>query len=270
MTARITKCWGWGLLALAAALLAAAVGARADIIKSSTMGALGGGGGTLIVQDGDAILLGALLIGTGGTYDTVIVEGGLLSVSGTLELATGGLLDVNGGTLRAGTFDRQDGTFDFTGGLLQTYRVRGDLISDGGTLRTWTSLGIDTRIEGDLDVRDGAISLVLVNTYPQGFRQWRWNKVLVAGDVALAGTLDVSMVVTTPSMIFEGLVFDLMDWGGALTGTFDDVKLPDLPRGLAWNTDDLYTTGELRIVPEPAAIPLIAAGAAFLLARRRR
>jgi len=255
--------------AVLALMLLPALSARANIIEFSPMDALGGGARTLTVQDGDAIMLADLLIGPSGAYDIVNVEGGLLSISGTLELASAGQLNVTGGTLRAVELDMTGGVLDFSGGTLQTMGVDGDLISDGGTLQTWSSLGIDTVIQGDLEMRDGAINLALVNTYPQGFRQWRWNKVVAAGDIACGGTLDVSMVLKTQAMMAEGLVFDMLDWSGQLTGRFDQVVLPQLPAGLGWNTDNLYTTGEILVIPEPAAIALIALGGAVLLTRRR-
>lgn len=60
----------------------------------------------------------------------------------------------------------------------------------------------------------------------------------------------------------SGNVFDLFDWDGGLSGHFARLELPTLAAGLAWQTDKLYTTGELRIsaVPEPATNTLIAWG----------
>ncbi|MHC4716188.1 MAG: PEP-CTERM sorting domain-containing protein, partial [Planctomycetota bacterium] len=152
--------------------------------------------------------------------------------------------------------------------VFQTVSFGGNLSVDGGTLQTWSSLGINTYIQGNLAVDGGSISLALVNTYPQGFPQWRWNKLVVQGDMVCDGTLDVSMVLVTPSMMVEGLVFDVLDWGGTIEGQFDQVNLPDLPPGLGWDTNDLYTTGELRVIPEPAALVLLTAGGALLLTRQ--
>ncbi len=33
-------------------------------------------------------------------------------------------------------------------------------------------------------------------------------------------------------------------------GTFEQVILPELPPGLRWNTEDLYTVGTITVVPE--------------------
>jgi hypothetical protein len=68
----------------------------------------------------------------------------------------------------------------------------------------------------------------------------------------------------------SGNVFDLFDWDGGLSGHFAQLDLPTLAAGLAWQTDKLYTTGELRIsaVPEPASNALIAASLLLITALR--
>jgi len=50
--------------------------------------------------------------------------------------------------------------------------------------------------------------------------------------------------------LVEGAVLLLMDVGDGLTGTFNDVFLPQLPNGLAWDISDLYTQGVVSIVPD--------------------
>ncbi len=75
-----------------------------------------------------------------------------------------------------------------------------------------------------------------------------YDHVQVAGQLALGGTLNVSLI-DTKDGVFEpqaGQSFDILDWG-SLAGTFDAIHLPIL-EGLEWNTSQLYTTGVLSVV----------------------
>ncbi len=89
-------------------------------------------------------------------------------------------------------------------------------------------------------------------------------------DVELAGTLrlDFWLSQLTPEL---GLTFDLFDWDGAnVIGSFDSVATNiDLESGLWWDTSQLYTTGEVTLVPEPATMSLLALGGVTLLWRKR-
>ena len=42
--------------------------------------------------------------------------------------------------------------------------------------------------------------------------------------------------------------FDILDWGGSLSGVFESIQLPTLGGTLVWDTSQLYTTGVLSVV----------------------
>jgi len=59
---------------------------------------------------------------------------------------------------------------------------------------------------------------------------------------------------------------------GATTGSFSQINLPALSNGLRWDTSNLYTTGTIRVVPEPSMLALLGVGViglAVFAARRR-
>ena len=60
-----------------------------------------------------------------------------------------------------------------------------------------------------------------------------------------------------------GTTFDLFDWEGvALSGEFDDVVTA---AGAVWDTDNLYATGQITLIPEPATLTLLVIAAVVLL-----
>jgi hypothetical protein len=92
-----------------------------------------------------------------------------------------------------------------------------------------------------------------------------YDRLDVAGGLALGGRLDVALIYG-----FEpraGQAFDLLEWG-SISGEFNAVDLPALGEGLAWDASGLYSTGALRVVPEPATLVLLALGACLAATRR--
>jgi hypothetical protein len=60
-------------------------------------------------------------------------------------------------------------------------------------------------------------------------------------------------------------------FGGApvFSGIFTTMALPTLSDGLSWSTANLYTEGELQVVPEPGAWAMLAGGFGLLALRQR-
>jgi T5SS/PEP-CTERM-associated repeat protein len=73
-----------------------------------------------------------------------------------------------------------------------------------------------------------------------------YDQLLVAGNIALDGTLQVSLV-SAFSPAF-GDSFKILDWSGTLTGQFASVQLPTLSGPLSWDLKQLYTTGVLSVI----------------------
>jgi len=68
----------------------------------------------------------------------------------------------------------------------------------------------------------------------------QYDKVNVAGQLSLGGTLNVSLINGfKPS---AGSSFDIMDWG-SLTGTFSTLQLPTLSGRIVWDSSHLYEAG---------------------------
>ncbi|MBN2578839.1 MAG: hypothetical protein JXB10_07600 [Pirellulales bacterium] len=92
---------------------------------------------------------------------------------------------------------------------------------------------------------------------------------MVAGAVTLDGTLNVTSLGGSFSMDQS---FDILDWD-SLSGAFAAVNLPTLPSPMSWDTSELYTTGTITVVPEPATATLLVLallGLAAILIRRHR
>jgi hypothetical protein len=96
--------------------------------------------------------------------------------------------------------------------------------------------------------------------------------------VVLDGVLSIIDTTGTSLTWGVGSTWLLIDWaavsaGTHNSGTFDDIFLPTLNSGLAWDTSKLYTDGTISVagvVPEPGRALLFMAGMVSLLWRRRR
>jgi hypothetical protein len=72
-----------------------------------------------------------------------------------------------------------------------------------------------------------------------------YDQINVAGNLSVGGVLTVSLINGfTP---VAGATFDLLNWG-TLEGVFSSLQLPSLGSSLAWDTSDLYSSGELSVV----------------------
>jgi hypothetical protein len=87
----------------------------------------------------------------------------------------------------------------------------------------------------------------------------QYDQISVTGDLALAG--DLNVVLLNGFQPQPGQTFQLFD--GQLSGTFNQIALPELSGGEQWNTNNLYATGTISVVPEPGTFALFAAAVAI-------
>ena len=154
----------------------------------------------------------SLLVGQLGPGLLSVENGGRISASGGIEIESLGQL-TGDGSIQAQVFNNGSVT---PGGASGAMFIDGDYTQSGS---------------GSLQVNiESAMS---------------FSQLDVSGEVTLAGVLTISLV--------EGYVpsgqqsFDILDWDGALTGTFDSIELPTLGGLLTWDDSQLYTAGILSV-----------------------
>ena len=89
----------------------------------------------------------------------------------------------------------------------------------------------------------------------------------VTGDMHLAGTMEVAL--RAGYLPEFGDSFGLLSFG-SLSGEFDQIIVPDLPGGLFWDTTELYETGTVTVIPEPATLAMLGIGSLAVSLRRRK
>ena len=99
-----------------------------------------------------------------------------------------------------------------------------------------------------------------------GTEPGEYDSLLVSGSLEVGGELEVALLddfIPTIDDAFQ--IFEVTD----LLGTFSSVLLPDLSGNLSWDHSDLYSSGTLSVIPEPATLTLLAVGTLLTRGRRR-
>ncbi|MCK5852270.1 autotransporter outer membrane beta-barrel domain-containing protein, partial [bacterium] len=113
-----------------------------------------------------------------------------------------------------------------------------------GQINPGSSVGILT-IDGNFEQQTGGV----INIELAGTSLSEHDLLVVTGTATIAGTLIVTAIDGhTPT---NGLTYQIFEWVGGTSGSFDDIQLPALTVGLEWSTNLLYSDGELHVIPEP-------------------
>lgn len=104
----------------------------------------------------------------------------------------------------------------------------------------------------------------------------QYDHISVSGELVFDGILEIRLY--GGFMPIDGDAFDLFDWGSA-SGAFDEILLPVLKPGLAWDLSNLYIDGTVDVVdppidgpavPAPPAVALLAIGIIAIAVLQRR
>jgi len=218
-------------------------------------GTLSNGG---ISKDGAGLLV---LKGANTYTGTTTIAAGTLKLAPTSAMATS-LFDIAAGA----TLDVREFLGGYTlppgAGLKGGGTVLGGLVASG-TVAPGSSAGILT--VDDVTFAVGSALEVEIGGTARGTQ---YDVLAASGTVTLEGGSNLSVALIGAYVPGLGDEFDIMDFA-ALSGQFTTVSLPALAGGLAWNTDALYTSGVIGVVPEPATAAMLLAGLAFAALRRR-
>ena len=131
-------------------------------------------------------------------------------------------------------------TGTLTGAADTDLTVTNTLTLTTGTLATDAVITAATHSQGS----SGTLSLALDSTTAGSY-----GRMNVTGTLTLAGTLTITESITEAA----GQTFDILNWG-LLSGEFDDIQLPNLSVGLAWDLSNLYVNGQIQIIAAPAGL----------------
>jgi fibronectin-binding autotransporter adhesin len=222
---------------------------------------------------GTTIAAGSLQIGDGGVSGSIsgnitnnsalvfdrsgsLTYGHAISGTGTLTKRGPGTLTLTGANTFSGGTTVTAGTLELGSSGANLPDV-GAVQVNGGTL----ALGASVEIIGSLALgSQGALAFDLSSAAS-------YERLSAVNGITLSGGT-LRLALSNGYVPSVGATFDLLDWGGPLTGSFTSL---DLPAGITWNTSNLYTNGTLSVVaiPEPAALSLLLPGVILLTNIRR-
>lgn len=217
--------------------------------------------GTIAATDTDALevnLLGTTGMtndgtmraeGTGGLYfvDNALTNAGAVEVLSGSELKvkylgngdyvqTGGTTWLDDGAMLKANVHIQDGMLSGSG------TIEGDGNVSGGTVAPGLSAGQLTVVGSYIQSGDALLEIEIGGTVGGE----KYDRLDVGGDLTPGGTLKVVLIDDFAPDIDDS--FDILDWDTLADEEFDATELPKLGGRKAWDTSDLYTTGEISVI----------------------
>lgn len=226
------------------------MGDHASLITGETRVAVHSGSmGSLQMLDANATINGALLLGVGdGVQDFGV---GLLTVGGSSVLTAH--------SVRVGALSTVTGNALIRSDVTSTGAIRVGDLSSGGPMP-----GVLT-IDGDLTLLEGARFFIDLGEGPSDERLMASDRLHVTGHAHLDGALFVDVFFGAAPLI--GDRFDILT-AASRSGRFDEIALPALEGDLSWRVRYSDTGAQLRVIPAPSALAVLAALGAPI--RRRR
>jgi len=97
--------------------------------------------------------------------------------------------------------------------------------------------------EGDVAFGSGATLTIELGGLTPGDEH---DQLVVGGELTPGGTLQISLI--DDLVPNTGDIFDIFDFASASPASFDTIDLPELTGRKAWDTSNLYTTGEVSVI----------------------
>jgi T5SS/PEP-CTERM-associated repeat protein len=240
------------------------------LVGSSGIVTVNGSGSELNV--GESFAVGGTFSASGGPGVLNVETGGKVAIDGTLYVWCDGHVNINGGTLTAGSYEyfncnQSPASILMTGtGKFGADSFQGGLIQEGLTMIIGDSPGL-SEVLGDYEMRSGAIEFELAGLV----RGLEFDALDVTGFADVNGVMDVNLIDGFRPTLGDS--FDLMNFAsfsGASRFDFSDASLSGT--GLRWDTSLFSFNGSIFVsaVPEPSSIVFLAAFAGLAIAANRR
>ncbi len=217
-------------------------------------------GNSLTIEGGGTVRTGGVVVN--GTQNSLNLNSG-----GRLEIGTDFNASMTGFNFNSGSELSVEGQLSGLSNLesgrrLETPDLLGDLTVHG-IFAPGTSPA-DSIVDGALTIAsDGTLEMELAG-YALGAE---YDRLSITGFSTLDGLLDI--VSLGGFSATNGASFDLFNWDGGVSGEFSAISTDALAAGQSWDTSELYTTGQLSVIPEPGSIGLLGLGSGILLFTRR-